>query len=143
MRPDAFFCQEATLYNHYRLPGERTDRWQRTVLRGVMWREEDTREVTGEGMARRRRRVLTIPLAAEAGGRTYLPPERFALAGDGRAEHFTLDAAGGQDLLVAGDCPREMDEEGLRDLRHGIARIAGVRDNTGARRLGHWRVEAI
>lgn len=135
-----------TLYNHFRDPETRADRWQRTVLKGVQTRERLEKTVSTDGKLLLARSVsVTIPVSADAGGRRYLAPSAYA-ASEARERYWTLDAARGLDAIVDGACEAELGDgttlDGLARER-GVLTIRAVSDNTQRGRLRHWRVTAV
>ncbi len=135
-----------TLYNHFRDPDTRADRWQRTVLRGVQTREKLEKTVSTDGKLLLARSVsVTIPVSADAGGRRYLEPSAFAQS-EARERYWTLDAARTLDGMVGGACEAELgDGTTLDDLarERGVLTIRAVSDNTRRGRLRHWRITAV
>ncbi len=142
---NALFNDIITLYNHFRDPDTRADRWQRTVLRGVQVREKVEKTVSADGKLLLARFVsVTIPVNADAGGRRYLEPSAFADS-DARERYWTLNATRSLDVMARGECGAELTElYTLDDLarEQGYVTIMAVADNTRRPRLKHWRVAA-
>lgn len=138
------FTDTVTLYNHYR-DSTRTDKWQRTVLRGVQYRDNQDAEATETGLKLYESVSLTIPADVDAGKRHYLSPEAFAASAN-RECYWTLNAAGNQDVVVYGECPAEITEEySLASLKkeYGFVTVKAVRDNTLRRLLKHWKAGCV
>ena len=143
----AMFGDTITLYNHWREGGRGgTDRWQRTVMRGVQIRQRAELALSQDGRLLLVKTVsITIPEGVDAGGRRYLTPPAFA-ADDGREMGWTLDASRNLDVIVLGECVAEPgDGYPLQRLQkeHGYASVKAVSVNTPRGRLRHWRVTAV
>ncbi len=136
------FGDTITLYNRYRVNHE--DRWQRSVIRGVQFRTKTDKTVDGSGLHLAESASLTIPVNADADGRHYLPPHLFATS-ENRAAYWTLDAEHNLDVIVNGECTKELSETYTLDhlsKEHRYVTIKGVSDNTVRPRLKHWWVIA-
>jgi hypothetical protein len=136
------FSDTVTLYNRYRIGHD--DRWQRTVLHGVQYRAKTEKTVDEGGLHLAQSVSVTIPVNADAGGRHYLPPHLFAVS-ENRAAYWTLDAEHNLDVIVNGECTKELSGTYTLDhLRkeHRYVTVKGVSDNTVRPRLKHWRVIA-
>lgn len=142
---EPLFTDTVTLYNHYRDVPARTDHWQRTVLKGVQYREKVETAITDTGLKMAASVGITIPVNVDAGGRHYLPWEAFVTT-QNRERYWTLNPAGNQDVVVLGDCPAEITEAytlGSLKKEYGSVTVQAVRDNTLRRGLKHWKAGCV
>lgn len=140
---DVLFGDTVTLYNHYR--EAREDKWQRSVLRGVQIRRKQETSATENGLKLYETVSISIPVSADAGGRHYMEPSAFASASR-RKEYWTLNASTNLDVMVLGECTKELTEEfTLASLKKdtGFVTMKAVRDNTLRRHLKHWKVTCV
>lgn len=126
---EAIFTDTVTIYNHYK------DKWFRTVLEGVQWKDKVTKSIDAEGKMHIVPEVsLTVPIR-----NGYVEPEQY----QGKDFTFGLDNL---DIVVLGKCTKEITEEytitKLRKEFDNTATICAVSDNTMRRFLKHWRVMA-
>lgn len=128
------FPHTVTLYNKY-MDGN-TERWKRTVLRGVFWDSSRGRTVRKNGVSADNGLVLIIPLSMAAGG-NYCKPKEFAALAD-KAGKWTL-ASG--DTVVLGDTGYDI-ERSTKELQRfdDVLTITCVdmRDYGGC--MAHWEV---
>lgn len=106
------FTDTITVYNH--LPD---DRYQRTVIKGVMVTGKTVKTVAADGKVNLATTVnVTIPEAALC-DRKYLQKHDFRRLAD-TSEYWTLDEAGNLDVLCRGeDYDRNTDEYRIKHLR--------------------------
>lgn len=128
------FPHTVTLYNKY-LDGN-TERWKRTVLRGVFWDSSRGRTVRKNGVSADNGLVLIIPLSVAAGGDYYAPKE-FATLAD-KSGKWTLC---GGDIVALGDTGYDI-ERSTKELQRfdDVLTIfcVDMRDYGGG--MAHWEV---
>lgn len=137
------FTDTVTVYNHYR--ENRADFWQRTVLRGVQWRQKVVQSSDSAGsIVLSTETSVTIPAGVDAGERAYAAPSDFQTAED-RSSFWTLNPASGDDFLLPGEHTEELTDSMTADelLALGGVVIRAVRDNTIRPLLRTWKVTAI
>lgn len=140
---DVLFGDTVTLYNHYR--EAREDKWQRSVLRGVQIRHKQETAATENGLKVYESVSVSIPVSVDADGRHSIEPSAFASAGQ-REKYWTLNASTNLDVMVLGECARELSEDfPLASLQKeaGFVTVRAVRDNTLRRHLKHWKVTCV
>lgn len=123
-----------TLYNKY-LDGN-TEKWKRTVLRGVYWDSSKGRTIRKNGVSADNGLMLIIPFSVAADG-DYIKPKEFASLTD-KAGKWTI--ANG-DMAVLGDIGYEI-ERSTKELQKfdDLLTISTVdtRDYGGG--MAHWEV---
>lgn len=138
------FSDIVTIYNHIRLG--RSDRWLRTVLRGVQVQQKNLNSFGATGESRYLTETsITIPICAKTGGKVYAAPEIFAAA-EKPETLWTLSPADGLDLVVLGECDREIGESYSADdlIREFKAvTLSTATDNTRRSALRHWRARCV
>nr|DAP38688.1 MAG TPA: hypothetical protein [Caudoviricetes sp.] len=131
------FTDTITVYNH--LPD---DRYQRTVVKGVMVTGKTVKTVTADGKVNLAATVnITIPESAVC-ERKYLPKHEFRKLSDAE-NYWTLDDAGNLDVIVRGEVAVEItDEYRIKHLRadYDCVTVAEVSDNRNKPRLKHIKV---
>lgn len=131
------FTDTITVYNH--LPD---DRYQRTVIKGVMATGKTVKTVTAEGKVNLATTLnVTIPESA-ACKRKYIPKHEFRRLED-TSEYWTLDDAGNLDVIVQGEVVTEItDEYRIKHLRadYDCVIVAEVSDNRNKPHLKHIKV---
>ena len=131
------FTDTITVYNH--LPD---DRYQRTVIKGVMVTGKTVKTVAADGKVNLATTVnVTIPEAALC-DRKYLQKHDFRRLAD-TSEYWTLDEAGNLDVIVQGEVTTEItDEYRIKHLRtdYDCVTVASVSDNRNKPRLKHIKV---
>jgi len=138
----ALFGDTITLYNHYKTA--RVDYWQRTVITGVQYRAKTEKTVDSAGLHIANSVSVTIPINANTGVRTYLTPVAFA-SDTVKTNHWSLDAAGNQDLIVFGAVTKDITTLYTIDAlkaEYGYVTVKAVADNTLRPLLKHWKVTA-
>lgn len=128
------FPHTVTVYNKY-LDGN-TERWKRTVLRGVYWDSSKGRTVRKNGASPDNGLVLIIPVSVAAEG-DYCKPKEFAALSD-KSRKWTL-ASG--DMAVYGCTDYEI-QRSTKELQKfdDLLTISDVdtRDYGGG--MAHWEV---
>lgn len=131
------FTDTVTVYNH--LPD---DRYQRTVVKGVMVTGKTVKTVTADGKVKLAATVnITIPGSAVC-ERKYLPKHTFRKLSDTEG-YWTLDDAGNLDVIVRGEVAAEItDEYRIKHLRadYDCVTVAEVSDSRNKPRLKHIKV---
>lgn len=123
------FTDTVTLFNHYK------ERWFKTVLTGVQWKDKVTKTVDTSGKI-----VITpeVSLTVPARG-GYVEPRAFT------GEGFTF-GTGNMDVIVLGEVDEEITADftitSLRKKYDRAATIYAVSDNTLRQQLKHWKVMA-
>ena len=139
----SLFTDTITLYNHYRHGREKY--WQRTVLRGVQWKQKivHTASDTGSVVVITETSV-TIPVDVDANWRVYVRPLEFSMAED-KENLWTLSPADGGDLMIYGECMTEISGDVTADdlCKLGAVVVKAAKDNTLRQYLKHWKVVAI
>lgn len=131
-----------TIYNHRKNP-DKTETWQRTVISGVNYGygHEKTVDATGKIIVSESLNLL-IPIDADASGREYIDFKEFPAAESDK--YWTLNPTGNKDVIVCGDCEREITEDySILELQRDFTKcgtLAGFSDNTDAPLLKHWKV---
>lgn len=133
-----------TLYNAYRKDKEIC--WNRTTVRGCEYRYSSAR-TTGQNGTVVFTPLLTvvIPVTADTQGRKYIDSYEYAkLSPEEIANYFTFNVANKHDVIVAGECDKEItDSYKITDLQKEIEKsgtIISLDDNTDVKRLKHWKV---
>ena len=125
------FTDTITVYNH--LPD---DRYQRTVVKGVMVTGKTVKTVTADGKVNLAATVnITIPESAVCERKFRKLPDTEG--------YWTLDDAGNLDVIVRGEVAAEItDEYRIKHLRadYDCVTVAEVSDNRNKPRLKHIKV---
>jgi len=142
------FTDAMTVYNHYRREDTGEDIWNRTVVRGVQWRHNKKELSTSNGVQTESKvESITIDFQKKYGNKPYLPPNEYRkLSFEEAAGYWTLDAKGGQDMLVLGETDNEIDREYRireleKDFQYAVT-VTSVSDNRNRPRLKHIKVVA-
>lgn len=126
----ALFTDIATIYNHYVENGE--DKWQRTVLKGLMWSHNRVEtSITGGIQTEARVESVTIDFEGQYGNAEYIEPIAFKKLTD-KSHHWTLNDKDGQDIFVLGLGEEITPSYTLKKLRADhqyIGTVTSVSDN--------------
>ena len=126
------FTDTVTLYNKYKAEGK--EHWQRRVVSGVNWTENQGAVARKTGVTPTNGLTLLIPRAALEG---YVPPQVFASMAD-RAGVWTVAA---QDTVVLGDVAVEITSTPGKDLAgRDHVRTVTMADSLLHGRLAHLEV---
>ena len=121
--------------------------YSKTAITGAMWKENAGRASSDGKQLMEKTVSITIPLEADAQGKSYIAPLLYAALPPGDESHWTLNADGeNPDIIVLGECPEEItDSYGIAQLKLGYraADIKAVSDSTNQRVLPQWKVEAV
>ena len=118
-----------TLFNARVDPASGETVYAATVIRGVGWHA--SRGMSGDGRggsAARRRAVVRVPVAADTGGKRYVPPEDYRQAED----------VAGLYTLACGD--RIAPGEAGAPTGGACLALNEITDNRRAPRAPHWRL---
>lgn len=130
------FSDTITVYNHLR--NGRASTWKRTVIHGVQIQQKIKNDFTDNGESVYLTETsITIPFAADTGGKAYELPDTFTGAG------WTLNPADGKDVIVLRACEREISPDYSIDVLIrgcGAVTIKAATDNTRRPRLRTWKV---
>lgn len=126
------FTDTVTIYNKYKADGK--EHWQRRVVPGVNWTENQGAVARKTGVTPANGLTLLIPRAAL---KDYVPPQMFATMAD-RAGVWTVAA---QDTVVLGDVAVEITATPGKDLAgRGHVRTVTMVDSLLHGRLAHLEV---
>lgn len=126
---------DITLYNHKYNKNTRLDDWQRTVIRGVHFYEDNKVSVGDKGLYSAKFCKIRIPEDVEC-DRDYIPEDEYFAAVD-VSQYWTLQEG---DIVVRGVCNIEIEKPAdLKSLHVKYYKINSWADN----RFGgqpHWRI---
>lgn len=137
----ALFTDTITVYNSI---GE--CKWKRTVVHGVQWTDKEL-SVTTEKNAKVRKSVkeISIDFSRNYGNADeYVDPNRFEKL-ENKSGYWTLDAESGLDVVVLGECNKELNENyRIKHLRADVecATVTSVSDYRNRSFLKHIKVVA-
>lgn len=128
------FPHTVTVYNKYK--DGTTEKWQRTVLYGVLWDAVKGATVRRTGVTSADSLQLIIPMA---GRRGYRPPKEWAGLTD-KSGFWTLQSG---DMVALGALEYEIVKSSseLRDFDH-VLTITSVDTKNFGGPLRHWEVSA-
>jgi len=112
------------------------DVWQATVINGVSWHSEIRAAVTQAGLKDAKTATVRIPVGADEGGRSYMPPAAFKAADD-TSGAYTL-ARG--DILVRGDASDAQSPADAQAAFEDCVTIISATDNTRRPHGAHRKV---
>ena len=132
------FTDTMTVYNHYTTAS--TDKWNRTVIRGVQWRHNKVlTNVSQNLMSRDVVESITVDFkGAYVGNKTYVTPEAFKNLAD-KSDYWTLNTDG-LDVIVYGASTTEITTS-PKDLS-GRVTVREVADNRNRTFLKNIKVVA-
>lgn len=138
------FHETMTVYNFSSEDG--TEKWRRTVVRGIQWRHRK-REVTVKDQVATESRVesITIDFQRFYGNRPYVDPDQYRkLPAEEKDNCWTLDDRTEKDVVVYGERTEEISEDYrlsalMKDYQHAVT-VKAVSDNRNRRGLKHIRV---
>lgn len=133
---------DITLYNKVYDRDTGTNRYYRTVLKGVNWQDTTAVQPTDKGIVSADVAEIYIPFAVET-EKQFRKPKNF-VKGPEKAGCFTIEAG---DLVVRGIVETELenakDEEQLKNAYDDVRTIAVVETNdNGSPKMQHWKVTA-
>lgn len=112
------------------------DRYYPTIISGVSWFLNVLTAVDGSGLKAANQLTLRVPTDADFSGKTYLPPEAFAVTDDPESA-FTLKAG---DIVVRAAVSEALRPNEIKEQGYEMATILGVTDNRRAPNAPHWKV---
>lgn len=129
---------DITIYNKYIDPTTRKEKYQRTVVKNVVWQAAKAVYATGAGMVRSDTATVFIPFARDA---AYLKPHAWQAAKTGK---WTLQE---NDVIVRGSITTEITDSftmtQLRAANDDVVTINSVaRMDEGSPNMRHWQVGA-
>lgn len=133
---------DITLYNKVYDRDTGTNRYYRTVLKGVNWQDTTAVQPTDKGIVSADVAEIYIPFAVET-EKQFRKPKNFVQEPE-KAGFFTIEAG---DLVVRGIVENELtsakDEERLKNAYDDVRTIAVVETNdNGSLEMQHWKVTA-
>jgi hypothetical protein len=131
-------CNETiTLYNAKFDKESDSEKYNRTVIKGVSWFGTVKSTVDASGLKAANQITIRIPAEAAAEEKTYLTPREYALLVD-TAGYFTLNEG---DIIVKGIVEEENSRPAnLKKVYSEIMTILAVTDNRSAPRAKHFKV---
>ena len=123
-----------TVFNRY--TEDNTEKWKRTVLRGVYWNDVEGAVLRKTGAASAASAVIIVPRAVNPG---FVGPKSWAALED-KTRFWTLQAG---DTVVRGEVRKEIARSAARELSDldDVLTIVTV-DDKNFGRLAHWEVSA-
>lgn len=113
------------------------DMYNRTVIIGASWFCDIAANVDGSGLKAANKFIIRIPVDADFGGKTYLPPLEYAQT-DTPNKYFTLREG---DLIVRGLASEENPRPADLHKNYGeVATILGLTDDRRGHFAQHWKV---
>lgn len=133
---------DITLYNKVYDRDTGTNRYYRTVLKGVNWQDTTAVQPTDKGIVSADVAEIYIPFAVET-EKLFRKPKNFVQEPE-KTGFFTVEAG---DLVVQGIVGDELtsakDEERMKNTYDDVRTIAVVETNdNGSPEMQHWKVTA-
>lgn len=134
-----------TVYNAHK-NADKTETWNRTVIRGCEYRYSADKTVSGSGSIVFTQLLTTvIPVEADTEGKQYIDAVSYEKLPDDEVEkYFTFNPRNNHDMIVAGECEKEITKDyKITDLKNDTQEsgtIASLADNTEGALLKHWKV---
>lgn len=129
-----------TVINRKYNPTTDRDDWIPTVIKGATWYSSQIATVTQSGLKAADTATVRIPVGADTGDRTYMPPTAYKAA-ESVSDAFTL-ARG--DLIVRGTVSapegQSLTPASVTTANDDCYTITNVTDNTRRPKAPHWRV---
>lgn len=141
------FCDVATVYNYYETE-DGTEKWSRTLIKGVQWRHNRNEVSTSKGVQTEKKvESVTIDFGRNYGNKPYLEPVEYKkLSEEERNKYWTLNASSGKDIIVLGEADKEISREyrisALKENFQYAVTVTSVSDNRNMPRLKHIKVVA-
>lgn len=138
----ALFTDVMTVYNYI----EESQRWKRTVVKGVQWRHNKV-EVSTSGGVQTEQKVesITIDFKKNYGNEQYVDYLEFNKLED-KTGYWTLNERDCADIVVLGESERELGADyKISDLKNEfqyMGTVLSVSDNRNRRLLQHIKVVA-
>ena len=134
-----------TVYNAHK-NADKTETWNRTVIRGCEYKYSADKTVSGSGsIVFTQLLTAVIPVEADTEGKQYIDAVSYEkLPDDEVGKYFTFNSRNNHDVIVAGECEKEITKEyKITDLKNDTQKsgtIASLTDNTEGALLKHWKV---
>lgn len=134
-----------TVYNAHK-NADKTETWNRTVIRGCEYKYSADKTVSGSGsIVFTQLLTAVIPVEADTEGKQYIDAVSYEkLPDDEAGKYFTFNPRNNHDVIVAGECEKEITKEyKITDLKNDTQKfgaIASLSDNTEGTLLKHWKV---
>jgi hypothetical protein len=152
MNNDPLVVDTITIYNRFPVglpPFPPRVRFDRTVIRNVMWKDATHNNPDSNGRSFIDQTVsITIPKEAKAdGNKQYIDPVGYSRLPIDDTNHWTLNNdPSNPDVIVFGDCPKEINDlytitQLQRDYKTMI--IKSVSDSTNQGILPMWKVTGV
>lgn len=142
----SLFTDTMTVYNHITDSDTGQESWQRTVVKGVQWQHNKTETTISKGVQTEKKvESITIDFQRTRRKEKYVNFLEFEKLED-KTGFWTLNNRDGLDLVVCGDCKREItDTYRISDLKKDYqycVTVKSVSDNRNADYLKHIKVVA-
>lgn len=134
-----------TVYNAHK-NADKTETWNRTVIRGCEYKYSAEKTVSGSGsIVFTQLLTAVIPVEADTEGKQYIDAVSYEkLPDDEAGKYFTFNPRNNHDVIVAGECEKEITKEyKITDLKNDAQKsgsVASLTDNTEGALLKHWKV---
>ena len=148
------FQDVISIYNRYAtelpnppFPPVTTIRWDKTVIRGVSWKDDIQVNPNNNGISTPSKTIsITIPIEADQSGKTYIKPQEFANLPLDNFDHWTLrPGATDPDIIVLGEGPELTAlytvNQLMRDYKHTSP--IQVSDSSEQDVLPGWRIVGV
>lgn len=114
------------------------ERWQRTVLKGVLWSEIKGAVNRRTGSSSENAVQIVMPLSLEASRAAYMPPMAWAEL-DNKSDYWTLQSG---DTVMLGELSQEISRSSELKKLDGAAVINSVDTKNYGGDMAHWEVSA-
>lgn len=134
-----------TVYNAYKDENKK-DRWVRTVIYGVEYHYSSQRTVDQSGaVIYTPTLTVIVPDTADFGTKAYIDAVEYSkLSTDEIESYFTFNPSNNKDVIVAGECDKEISQEyrisQLQSDNQKSGTIISLSDNTEGDLLKHYKV---
>lgn len=141
------FCDVATVYN-YMEEEDGTEKWNRSVIRGVQWRHNRNEVSTSNGIQTENKvESITLDFGRNYGNKQYIESVKYKkISKEEKDRYWTLDAGSGKDVLVLGEASEEIGKDckisELKERYQYAVTVTSVSDNRNMPRLKHIKVVA-
>ena len=138
----SMFTDVMTVYNSI----DGSEKWKRTIIKGVQWKHNKV-EVSTSGGVQTENKVesITIDFQKRYDREEYIDFLEFNKLTD-KAGYWTLNGRDCMDIVVLGECTKELDENyKISDLRNDfqyVGTIQSVSDNRNRNHLKHIKAVA-
>lgn len=127
---------DITIYNRYYDGNSRTDRYRRTVIRGVWFYVDNKVQITDTGVHGADIYKVRIPVRANTGGSQYIPMDQY----QGQEGAWTLQP---DDYVCRGILEDDIERPAeLKKERNQVFKITTWSDNRFGG-LPHWRIGGV